>query len=241
MAREIVGIFESVFPRLLPGAVAYMNRQYLKELGECERVPDELIKRSSLQRAMLAEIAIAAAEVMHFTPKKFDWESVIACAVNRQRRFYDAIYPERVEEDDRVVALRIAENLVAMLRYCEQSPGGKIHVEPAVPGYGWIANGKGDYAIGNAIVEVKCTANQFTSADYRQVAIYWLLSYVEALEKGGTVWEVGILLNPRRNAIVEMPLDEFVSLISGSRSTVEVVQSFGAFYSQLFEQDGTGR
>lgn len=240
VARDIIGVFEAVFPRLVPGIVMHLNHQYSRAVRDCEPIADEEIKRSKLQRSMLFEIAIVAAEMKYQTRGDFEWEACLEFAAERQQRFYDAEIPHAVQQKDRELVMAISENLLLMLRDLEISKKEKLVIEPRIPGFGWISNGVGDYAVGDAIVEVKCTRKRFTSADFRQVAIYWLLSYINHLEKGSKAWETCILLNPRKNVIVEIPLNELISLISGGRSTIEVVQSFSACFAQLFEQDGAG-
>ena len=88
-----------------------------------------------------------------------------------------------------------------MLTHLEEKRMEEVSREPLIPGYGWIGNSIGDYSQETTIIEVKCTNKHFSSADYRQVAMYWLLSYIRSLEKGGNSWEIAILLNPRRNVI----------------------------------------
>ena len=120
-----------------------------------------------------------------------------------------------------------------MLTHLEEKKAEKIRREPLIPGFGWISNSVGDYAQETSIVEVKCTRKHFSSADYRQVAMYWLLSYIGSLEKGGSPWETAILLNPRKNLMVEIAMQEFMQLISGGRSHLELVQAFRAFFPDV--------
>jgi hypothetical protein len=90
----------------------------------------------------------------------------------------------------------------------------------------WIANGCGDFAIGDSLVEVKCTAKRFSSADYRQIAIYWLLSFAASIEARGDEWHDFVLLNPRSGVKVSMKFDGFLSTISSGRTKVETLQLF---------------
>src|SRR5262249_29735005 len=102
-----------------------------------------------------------------------------------------------------------------------------IHA-PEVPGYQWIASGVGDFALGDDIIEVKCTNKHFSSADYRQVVMYWLLSYSAAIEVGGHEWVGGILVNPRLNRIVKFKFGDLIEIIGAGRSKVELVEIFSS-------------
>lgn len=110
---------------------------------------------------------------------------------------------------------------------CVESIHGKAVVsEPRMPGFGWISNSVGDYACGTCIVEVKCSGRPFSSADYRQVTIYWLLAYLQALETQTAHWENVVLLNPRMNVMVNLEFQDLLTLISGGRTRLEIVQAF---------------
>ena len=87
---------------------------------------------------------------------------------------------------------------------------------------------RGDFALGEDIIEVKCTNKHFSSADYRQVVMYWLLSYAAAVERGGREWVGGILVNPRLNLIVKFKFDDLIEIIGASRSKVELVEIFSS-------------
>ena len=118
-----------------------------------------------------------------------------------------------------------------MLDRVESLFGNSVVAEPPIPGFGWISNSVGDYACGNCIVEVKCSGRSFSSADYRQVTIYWLLSYMQSLESEGGHWQNLVLLNPRMNAMVSVEYQDLLALISGGQSTIEIVQAFMPFFS----------
>lgn len=236
VARELTGLCDSIFPRLVPSIVVHVNREMSGSLGGCTPVSDELVKQSSLQRALLFEIGIVVAEMTRWDAKDVDWKVCVERAVERQRRFYDRKAPTRVEATDKLIAWEVAHNLNAMLTYYEEKRGEEVSREPPIPGYGWISNSVGDYAQETSIIEVKCTSKHFSSADYRQVAMYWLLSYIESLEKGGQPWEIAILLNPRKNLTVEIVMDEFMQLVSGGRSLLELVQAFRGFFPDVQQE-----
>lgn len=80
----------------------------------------------------------------------------------------------------------------------------------------------------HTLIEVKCTAKRFSSSDYRQVAIYWLLSYAAAIEGRGEEWRDFVLLNPRSGMKVSMRFDSFLSVISSGRTKVDILQLFQA-------------
>ena len=241
VARKLIGLSEAIFPGIVPGVVMHLNRRYSRNLEGCHEVAEEEIKKCSLRRAMLFEIAVVMAEMKFWEPENYNWTVGINRAVDKQRRFYDAEIPVKVRERDRKVAAAVGDNLCLMFGHLEETRGECVTAKPEVPGYGWISNAAGDYAVGDTLVEVKCTGKNFGSADYRQVAMYWLLGYIRAMEQGVDAWKGAILLNPRRNVIVEVKFGEIISLISGGRSSLEVVQSFGGFFSKALGQEEEAR
>lgn len=99
-------------------------------------------------------------------------------------------------------------------------------IRPHIAGLEWIASGYGDFALGAKLIEVKCTTKRFSSPDYRQVAIYWLLSYAASIEGRGNEWRDLVLFNPRSGETVSMEFDAFLSIISGGRTKVDLLQLF---------------
>ena len=228
IARDIPGLSDVLFPQLVPGFVAHLNRRGIR-LPECEPVPLELVSASTLQRAMLFEIAVAVAEQLITGDNPVDWEASLAIAVRKQREHFDAKIPSSLSDTDKDVSLRVARNLAAMLRHLQAESGGENLVHsPTVPGHQWIACGSGDFALGTNLIEVKCTNKNFSSADYRQIIMYWLLSYSAALEGGDQEWSGGILVNPRLNLIVRFTFTELIEIIAAGRSKVELLGVFSA-------------
>lgn len=177
IARDIPGLFDALFPQLVPGIVANLNCRRI-QVPECEAVPPELVSASTLQRAMLFEVAIAAAEQLILSHGEIDWDACLTVALRRQRDHFDAKLTSQLSDADKEVSLRVATNLDTMLSYLQSKSDHKLLVHaPEVPGYQWIACGVGDFALGRDVIEVKCTNKIFSSADYRQVVMYWLLSY----------------------------------------------------------------
>lgn len=230
VSRELAGVFETVFPRLVPSMVAYLNRHYAKRISGLVDVSEDLIHKSLLQKAMLFELALAAGERMLAAPDdELDWGACVACATGRQQRYYDAAAaPAAVTVSDATVASAIARNLVTMLRGCSLPDSVSIICEPRIPGFGWIACGVGDYSCGDAIIEAKCASRRFSSADYRQLILYWLLSYMANLEGSGSPWNRGILLNPRRGLCVELVFSDVVPLLSSGCLQADVARQFAS-------------
>jgi hypothetical protein len=228
IARDIPGLFEALFPQLVPGFVANLNRQGI-QVPECSAVSSDLVSASSLQKSMLFEVAVAAAEQLITDHDAVDWDACLTVALRRQSKHFDAKLTSQLSAADKEASLRVATNLVAMLRYLQSKSAGEplVHA-PEVPGHQWIASGVGDFALGGDIIEVKCTNKRFSSADYRQVVMYWLLSYSAAVEVGGREWVGGILVNPRLNLIVKFKFDDLIEIISSGRSKVELVEIFSS-------------
>lgn len=227
IARDIPGILDSLFPQLVPGVVAHFNRR-ASAIEGCIPASQELIDRSALQHAMLFELAVAAGEQL-ISDRPLNWDSCLAIAVARQRRHFDAKVPDSLSSADTDAAETVATNLDKMLRHLQAKAGGSAIVcSPYIPGYQWIASGVGDFALGSQLVEVKCTNKRFSSSDYRQILMYWLLSYAASIEKGSTEWESAILLNPRLNLVLKLPFREVIDITSGGRSKVEIVATFSS-------------
>lgn len=228
MARDIPGLFDALFPQLVPGVVAHFNRT-AQSVDGCIPLPQELVTASSLQRAMLFEVAVAAGDqlVTHNVP--IGWDSCLEIAVIRQRRHFDAKLPTSLSSADKAAALLVGTNLSKMLYSIRRTFGdvGLVH-SPKIPGYRWISSGVGDYSLGTRLIEVKCTNKHFSSSDYRQVMMYWLLSYASAVENEMPEWSSGILLNPRLNLVVTLSFDEMISAISAGRSKVDLLELFSS-------------
>jgi hypothetical protein len=226
VAREIPGLFDAVIPQLTPGVVSALNRD-AEDCG-CEPISSEDVAACKLQPAMLFELGFAAGEML-ISSGSIDWDSCVGRAIERQRRHFDARIPERIPEHDREVALHVGENLAVMLRKLGESPrSGAIVLAPLIPGFQWIASGHGDFAIGETLIEVKCAARNFSAPDYRQIAMYWLLSYANALENNRPEWSDGILLNPRSGTYVAFRFDEFLRIVGAGRTKVDILGLFAS-------------
>lgn len=225
VARDIPGVFYDVFPQLTAGIVGHFNSQATRL--DVQPLSAALLAQSQLQRAMLFELGTAVGERL-VTGTTIDWKQCSATALQRQRAYFDARLPEVFEETDKILATIVGQNLAAALRKMSSDAACPVGLHPRIPGLEWISNGYGDFAIGRTIVEVKCTAKRFSAADYRQVAIYWLLSYAAAVEGRGDEWTHFALLNPRRGDLVFMRFDAFLSTVSNGLTLVDILQLFQA-------------
>jgi hypothetical protein len=224
VARDIPSIVDALFPQLAPGVVMHLNNSSRSFLL-CDPVPEELIEASKLQHSMLFELSVAVGEQLSLSNKdEVDWGEALQSATRRQRRYFDAKLPEALTEADKVVASQVGENMAWMLE--DVADGARLTASPKIPGYQWISSGNGDFSCGQKLIEVKCGARRFGSSDYRQILIYWLLSYAASIEGRGDEWEVGVLLNPRRNEIVEVRFDDLIEAVGAGRSKVDVLELF---------------
>lgn len=223
VARDIPGIFDEIFPQLTSGIVAHFNAR--REKLELQTIPAELLARSSLQRAMLFELGYSVGEQL-LNSSEINWAACFDATLNRQRAFYDAELPDRLDEQDKILAEIVGRNLYTALNTINRDRRTTIQLRPHIPGLEWIASGNGDFALGQTLIEVKSIAKRFSSADYRQVAIYWLLSYTAAVEGRGEEWQDFVLLNPRSGEMVSMRFDSFLSVISSGRTKVDILQLF---------------
>lgn len=223
VARDIPGMFEAIFPQLTPGVVGVLNRS-ATSYG-FDPVPNELIDTSKLQKAMLFEIAYSVAESL-IQQRTVDWGNSLNVALERQRRHFDAVLPDAITNQDKEVALAVAKNLSQMMSKISLEIGLPIKLQPFIPGYQWIESGNGDFSVGSTLIEAKCTGKNFSAADYRQILMYWLLSFAKSLEHDGLEWKTGILLNPRSASVVTIDFSDLISTVSAGRSKIEVMQLF---------------
>lgn len=230
LARDIPGLLDGLFPHLVPGIVANLNRQVAPCQG-CVPVDQEDVDASTLAGAMLFELAVAVTEQL-LSRRLPDWDAALLVAVKRQQRHFDAREPVSLRDGDKGIALQVASNLVSMLRRAESEAREALVIAPTISGYQWIASGVGDFAIGTTLVEVKCTRERFSSADYRQVLIYWLLSYAAAIERDAAEWTQVTLLNPRHAYSVTLRFDELVRLLAAGRSKVELLELFATIVDE---------
>ncbi len=228
IAREIPGIFDALFPQLMPGLITHINKQ-AGSIANLQPIPDELIQASSLQCSMLFEIGFAKGEKILIEGSEPDWNECIAIAIERQKNYFDAQPPHALSETDIKIADWVANNLSSMLGSLKKhSSDGNLVCSPKIPGYQWIASGCGDFSLEKTLIEVKCTSRSFGSADYRQVLMYWLLSYISVMESGAKEWERVILLNPRKNNFVEISFNELIELTAAKKSKIDIVELFSS-------------
>lgn len=223
VARDIPGIFDEVFPQLTPGIVAHFNS--CAETFDVETLPPALLSQSTLQRAMLFELGYTVGERL-LMGAKIDWAECFEATLKRQRNYFDAVLPDKLDAGDQVLAEIIGRNLSTGLAEMRLQFGKPIILRPNIPGLEWISSGFGDFSLERTLIEVKCTAKRFSSSDYRQVAIYWLLSFAATIEGRGEEWQDFILLNPRSGEKVSMRFDAFLAIISSGRTKVDILQLF---------------
>jgi hypothetical protein len=224
VARDIPGVLDEVFPQLTPAVVARLNQSAL--ILPVTPLRQDLLVQSTLQRAMLFELGCVVGERLLEGGVGIDWSICFAEAVRRQRLYFDAKLPSQLTPGDQVLAETVGTNLATALRRMSRESGHTISIRPQIPGLEWIASGYGDFALGSALIEVKCTSKRFSSADYRQVAIYWLLSYAASVEGRGDQWRDLVLFNPRSGEKVSMKFDTFLSITSGGQTMVDLLQLF---------------
>ncbi|MDV4157296.1 hypothetical protein R1480_22965, partial [Rhizobium brockwellii] len=94
VARDIPGVLDVLFPRLSGGLVSSLNKKMFAFAG-VEPVPDELVDKSRLQKAMLFELSMARAESLLSGDREPSWDHCLQLASTRQRRHYDAKVPDK--------------------------------------------------------------------------------------------------------------------------------------------------
>lgn len=233
VARDIPGISELIFPGLVPSLVAYLNRTYCPLPG-LKNITESLAKSSVNSGAMLFEIAYVLAE-KKLEKLPITMELCIGEAIDRQQRFFDAVPPKNLSDSDLELVELTSQNLVQGLLFL--SDGARVLKEPAIPGMGWVSSGVGDFAFAQTLVEVKCSATNFSASDYRQILLYWLLKYADVIGKNESVWENGILFNPRRNRVIKMDFLTLHSLVSNDRTLIETIELLQSIMSPIRNSD----
>lgn len=230
IAREISGVFDSIFPYLIPGIVANINR-LSEPLPGLRLIPPNYWKASRLQKAMLFEIAFSYAESKLQDYSFPGWGELLTRATQKQKFYYDAQIPQSIEEVDKSIIEIVSDNLIkALLHYAHKNNAniGDIVINPKIPGFNWIASGAGDFSLGTSLIEIKCSGKNFSSADYRQVLMYWILSYLNSVDRDGEEWKVCVMINPRLNKFLDITFNELIELTSPLGSKVELIESFRA-------------
>lgn len=236
VAREIPGILDVLFPRLVGGLVNTLNAE-MSSFPDIIPISTEELENSRLQKAMVFEISMARAESHLRDGEAASWADCLKVASTRQRQHFDASIPEKLEPADILLADHAARNLIAMLNSVQaRRPLVSLEHAPPIPGLGWIASGTGDFAIGSTLIEVKHTERNFGASDFRQVLMYWLLHYARAIESDRDVWSEVLLLNPRRNVALSLNYGYLLRSASASSNRVELVELLRSAAGQEFER-----
>lgn len=228
VARDIPGVCDILFPRLLAGLVGLLNKN-AKNFNGINAISSQDMLCLETNAAMLFEVAYVRAEQMLIGVSE-NIGDCIKLAVKRQEKYFDAKPPSHLTQHELSIVRRTSDNLVSSLY--RLANGNQVKRSPLIPGFEWIASGVGDFSYGQTLVEVKCTAKGFSSNDYRQLLIYWLLSYASSIEKDTLEWKQGVLLNPRLNNFVVFEIDELLYLASGGVSKVEILELFRSIVSE---------
>jgi hypothetical protein len=236
VARDIPGVLDVLFPRLTGGFVGSLNRKMFA-FENIKPVPDELVGKSQLQKAMVFELSVARAESILSGGGDAGWDACLHVASKRQLRHYDARIPDKLEPCDIAIADHAAQNLITMLNSVQmQNSAAQLEKSPAIPGLGWIASGNGDFALGSMLIEVKHTDRNFGSGDFRQVLMYWLLKYAKMIENNGDVWTDILFLNPRRNSALLVKFDYLLRSSSANAGRVELLELLRSIVCQELDR-----
>jgi hypothetical protein len=228
---------DSVFPRLSGAMVGALNRKTFR--FNCVQSVDEgLIQKSSLHNSILFEASSILVEGKVEGGEWGESATAIIAAADRLSAYFNAKPVPPFEDHDIQIVNTVAENLFGMLgNYAAQMGVNVINSRPRFRGFGWIASGVGDFAVGRTVIEVKNTAKPFSADDYRQLLVYWLLDYAASIEKGGPNYETYLLVNPRRNIAVQGSFSSLLDQAAGEKGKLEVYETFRA----RFASPGEGR
>ena len=113
---------------------------------------------------------------------------------------------------------------------------GKLVHDPSFPGYGVMANCRGDLICGSTLVEIKANTGKkynkpFETRDFRQLIVYCALNYL-----AGHKYRINKvnLFNPRMGFLWQSDIDGFIFHITRSTSA-ELFHTIGDFLLALSE------
>ena len=225
VAREIPGIMEVLFPQLTPSVVRYLNGTFSYTCGS-HKIAKEAFEGIKTQHSLLFEISYEIGEFLLLSGKEPNFDQCIERAVARQKKHFDFVSPESIPSKELELAKLVGENLNDALSFRACYKSLKLTSSPIIPGFQWISSTNGDFALGTELVEVKCSRRNFGSADYRQLLIYWLMSYLGKIEGKCEEWSSGLLINPRRNTQVEFDFPHLIKIVSGGKTEIEIIELF---------------
>ena len=232
VARDIPGILDAIFPHLNAGLVTLLTRDSVS-FPYLQAIPERALESSTLTRAMLFELAVAHAEQAIAGIEPDSWEKCLSVAVTRQQRYFDATFPTTLGQHDIFLANWSSRNLQSILGQIQDTNQQyALTISPKIPGFRWIASANADFCLGPLLIEIKHTNRNFLSADFRQVLMYWMLSYAASLESNYTEFSDCIFINPRRNSGLAIKFSKLIRLASPGLNKLELVQ--------LFEFDSRG-
>ncbi|MGO4831182.1 hypothetical protein AB4144_02630 [Rhizobiaceae sp. 2RAB30] len=213
-----------------------LNRKMFS-FADITPVPDELVAKSRLQKAMIFELSMARAEGLLRGDQAMNWDECLQVASKRQQQHYDAKIPDKLEWCDIAIADHAAQNLVAMLNSVQaQHPAVRMEHAPLIPGLGWVASGNGDFALGSMLIEIKHTEQNFRAGDFRQVLMYWLLKYARSVESNVQIWSEVLLMNPRRNTALLLNYEYLLRSASAGSNRVELIELLRSAVGQDFDR-----
>lgn len=225
VAREIPGIMEVLFPQLTPSVVRYLNGTFDYTCGS-HKIAKDAFEGINTQHSLLFEISYEIGESLLSSENKPNFDQCIERAIKRQKKHFDFSAPRSIPSEELELAKLVGENLYDALSFRASYKSLKLESSPMIPGFKWISSSAGDFALGTELVEVKCSRRNFGSADYRQLLIYWLMSYLGKIEGKCEEWSSGLLINPRRNTQVEFDFPYVLKIVSGGRTEIEIVELF---------------
>lgn len=237
IARDIPGISQILFPQLTSGFVGSLNKTIRSYCG-IKAIDESLIQQSSLRASVLFEFSYVIAE-KKLNGKDVNYNQCFDIAVEKQNRYYDYVANGEIITDLEIkIGSSVATNLVGILKNISERKRKDIIVSPYISGYEWIANSRGDFSIGDSLIEVKCSNKNFSSLDYRQILIYFLLNYIKTLSSSTeTCYQTLILVNPRLNKVVEFNADDLLFDVSAGRSKIEVIQQFFTIIKERYDSE----
>ncbi|RWU12908.1 hypothetical protein EGC76_01450 [Pseudidiomarina gelatinasegens] len=234
MARDIPGFFDILLPSLTRSVVAGFNRRAF-QVPASEKINLDDLARSKLQPSMLFELAYSRADQL--LNNHDNWQDVIQSALSKQKRYFDYRETPSPSDEDLDFSGAVAKRIIGGLEFIRHTyRSDSLVIAPKIPGMHWIASSYGDFALDDHLIEIKCSARNFSRADYKQLVIYWLLLLADSRVHSSKPPNFGVLFNPRLNLITTFGFEELIDIAGAGMNCVELLGLFESLIGDYGER-----
>ncbi len=239
-SRNFGGLLNEIFPLMNSGFINGFNEKYEIGLNFLDDISVSLMQETNIMEAFLFEFCLVFCEA-RISDNTLDlrrkFSSLWAQTILKQKKYYDCHIKKSSalssSELDAIVnvAHKILNNFLIMkekLTRLQTENNLDIVISPVIPGFGTLDPSYADYSIGETLIEVKCTKSKFSTADYNQVFIYWLLSTMwnVLVDNKALLYKNFSLVNLRRGELIYINGFDFAYIVSGGKNFQSIIQMF---------------